>query len=290
MAVPSGPPLGRPVGRPYGSGGGSSLLKRMFGAKAAPAEADPVPGIGGYIYPRGPAGETGYPGSTSSRRTNPSFARKNTFQENTAPWNPIEAQQAERQDTAGEFHGGLPKDGTLSATGVGPQYQDTEQRSNTQISQDIPGGQNQRNTRYYGGINAIVGLPASDGSGSPNRYVMDGVNGGYEMYSMERRMPYTGHGTLPVGHVPHVRGADLNGIRFTMPPPIMEPQRNGVEKPRLRGRGLPTVFVEPAPWSANSYVTTAATGGPNTPGTAAPPTDIRISPAVPRANNWRRGG
>ena len=48
------------------------FISRLFGASArtrGPADTNPHPGIGGYNLGRGPAGQTGFPGSTSQNRT-----------------------------------------------------------------------------------------------------------------------------------------------------------------------------------------------------------------------------
>jgi hypothetical protein len=265
----------------------SGIFDRLFGGpKAVAADDDPVPGIGGYVWPRGPAGATGYPGSTSARRLNPQLARRHMMAATMAPSATIESQQLARQDTAGEENGGLPR-GTLAETGVGPQYQDTEVRSNPVISAHHDGYQ-QRNTTRPPRQNS--GGPASDGQGV-NRYAFGGEAGGFESHSVERQIPYTRHGPLPGQHnAKQLRGADLSGTRFTLKPPVFVPQGDGFGKARRSQRNRPTVFAEPAPWSAQFYDTTAATGGPDDPGTPATVRNIHVSPAVQRANNWRRGG
>lgn len=48
------------------------VISRLFGASArsrGPADTNPLPGIGGYSLPPGPAGQTGFPGSTKQTRT-----------------------------------------------------------------------------------------------------------------------------------------------------------------------------------------------------------------------------
>jgi hypothetical protein len=280
----------------------AGFLGRLLGAQQqSEAASDPVPGIGGYIYPPGPVGATGYPGSTSSRRINPQLARKNAGRGVTgggigAPNNPVQAQQAHRQDVAGEFHGGLPIRDSSSATYVGPQYQESEVRSKPRLSQGVP-GPNVRNTWFQQGN--VPGAPASSGPmgtsvpAGPNRFVWGGVNGGVEINeALERKIPYApkGRGNPVPAAGKNVRAATLDGIRFTMPPPVMVPQRDGYGTARRNQGNRPTVFTEPAPWSAQFYDTTSATGGPDSPGTAAPVPSVYVSPSVPRSNNWRRGG
>jgi len=47
----------------------AGLIARLFGGRDRPPDPNPLPGIGGYHMPPGPAGQTGFPGSTSARRT-----------------------------------------------------------------------------------------------------------------------------------------------------------------------------------------------------------------------------
>jgi hypothetical protein len=51
----------------------AGLIARLFGGKTATTEgpAEPAPGVGGYTAGTGPAGQTGFPGSTGQRRTFP---------------------------------------------------------------------------------------------------------------------------------------------------------------------------------------------------------------------------
>lgn len=49
----------------------AGLIAALFGGKAKPPDPNPLPGIGGYDMPPGPAGQTGYPGSTAQTRTFP---------------------------------------------------------------------------------------------------------------------------------------------------------------------------------------------------------------------------
>lgn len=49
----------------------SRLIAKLFGGRDRPPDPNPLPGIGGYHMPPGPAGETGFPGSTSATRAHP---------------------------------------------------------------------------------------------------------------------------------------------------------------------------------------------------------------------------
>jgi hypothetical protein len=48
----------------------AGLIARLFGGRERPPDPNPLPGIGGYSLPAGPAGQSGYPGSTSATRMN----------------------------------------------------------------------------------------------------------------------------------------------------------------------------------------------------------------------------
>lgn len=48
----------------------AGLIAALFGGRRRPpVDTNPLPGIGGYRMPPGPAGQTGFPGSTSTTRT-----------------------------------------------------------------------------------------------------------------------------------------------------------------------------------------------------------------------------
>lgn len=47
----------------------AGLIARLLGGKAKAGPAEPAEGVGGYDLPAGPAGQTGFPGSTSAVRT-----------------------------------------------------------------------------------------------------------------------------------------------------------------------------------------------------------------------------
>jgi hypothetical protein len=47
----------------------AGLIAALFGGRARPPDPDPLPGLGGVSTPPGPAGQSGFPGSTSSTRT-----------------------------------------------------------------------------------------------------------------------------------------------------------------------------------------------------------------------------
>jgi hypothetical protein len=47
----------------------AGLIARLFGGQTRPPDTEPAPGLGGVSLPPGPAGQSGFPGSTSSTRT-----------------------------------------------------------------------------------------------------------------------------------------------------------------------------------------------------------------------------
>lgn len=282
--------------------------------------ADPNPGIGGYVHARGPYGEGGYPGSTTDTRTNPPGAAEKLHD---GDWNRGEGThlrsparkwqnflvQQERVNIPGSENGGIPFHGPASA--VNPdRVRDTEDRHLQVISKDIPGNNNQRNAVYQGGRKAQPGIehtykPAPNlGNYSdysevtvPNRHVYGGINGGTDTIQdrlQNRRMPYTGHDGFrgDLGHARgSVRGAILDGARFYQKPDteLNQGGRFGAYGARENVLHRPTVFQEPAPWSAQYYDTTSSVGGPDNPGQPAVVQNVYVSPSVER-KSWRRNG
>jgi hypothetical protein len=305
----------------------AGFLASVFN-RGAVADPDPNPGIGGYTTPRGPDGQSGYPGSTSTTRVNPELAaaklhdgdwgrqdgsRHLRFGSRRMPT--ITQQQANVIPPPAQ-NGSLPFQGPDSKTNPHTPglngVTDTEQRPRIIISEGIPGGERQRNTVYYGGLQAVPGevrayrsapnpgmLPY-DSHGEPvdqvSRYVFNGINGGTDALDdllEAREMPYTGHRDYR-GGLRHARGsrrgAVLDGNRFYQAPDT-ELDQGGAYGRRARGsqRHRPTIFAEPAPWASRFYDTNAATGGPDTPGTSSQvKSQVHVSAsAAPRG--WRRG-
>jgi len=226
----------------------AGLIAALFGGKSAP-DTNPLPGIGGYDMPRGPYGEGGFPGSTPA-----------------AP--PVHPQTAmgrrERQLTASQAQQewGILPSRRVNGTPRQPyarnkaQADRTEVRSSPVLSAGVPGNENQRNTRYYGGQKA-----APDGV---NRYVFGGINGGAESYAVDRRIPYRIH-ARPPGYRgdSSVRGGDLSGQRYTMAAAQNLNQGGNGSFGISRQRGpnhRPVTFTRPGPWSANYYDVAPDTG------------------------------
>lgn len=303
----------------------AGLLARLAGRSGGQADPDPNPGLTIPAPARGPAGETGNPGTTSYTRLNPAAAaEKRPFAPlrpvRTPPWGrnvarpryaTVVEQQANVIPEPAE-NGSLPYQGPAAKTNP-DSVRHTERRGRIVTSAGIPGGQRQRNTTYYGGQAAIPGAPhtyrsASKGDGFgitessiPSRYVFGGVNGGTDALDdmmQDRRMPYTGHhGTLqeiePVKGLRSVRGAVLDGTRYYA---IADTELNqgGAYGRSARGtptrRHRPTIFTEPAPMNSQLYDTTTSTGTPDVAGSHAQVVDqVHVSPSVGR-RGWRRGG
>jgi hypothetical protein len=287
--------------------------------RPAAADPDPHPGIGGYRTPRGPAGQTGYPGSTAATRQNPQaaadeladapvFRRRGggraVVRRRAAT---ITAQQAD-VIPAPARDGSLPYQGAAAKTNP-DRVRDTEKRPRIITSQGTPGGERQRNTVYYGGRQAIPGQEHTyrsapkGGRGTTevsvtSRYVYNGVNGGTDALDdmmTARRMPYTGHGPgsgQPGPARGSLRGAVLDGDRFyTAPDGMTEGDQGGAfGKARRSQRHRPTIFSEPAPMNGEFYDTTSDAGGPRVAGrNRQVVSQVHVSPRAAR-RGWRRRG
>jgi len=292
-----------------------SFLGGLFGKRQA--DSDPHPGIGGYLTPRGDLGETGYPGSTSTTRLNP--------EQDTRPRTPEFPQQIygrpahrRRMLTIPEqqasvipppaHQGGIPwhgPDSKVNPQGPGQSgVRDTEVRRHTIIGGAPEGGQDVRNTKYYGGVKARPGETRTYRSAPqgrhfeitevsvPNRHYkdFDGLSDSLQA----RKMPYTGHDEFR-GNLGHARGsrrgAVLDGARFYQQPDTELNQGGGFGAVRTAQRHRPTVFQEPAPWSARNMVTTAETGTPDSPGADSHVVDnIEVSPSTGRRSARRHRG
>ena len=106
------------------------------------ADADPVGPIGGYRYPRGPMGQTGYPGSNDTV----------LILDQTPPHpTPISAQPGQLQSNPDEFYGGVLWEGPMAAL---PVQLPRERRWYPRVSQNTT-ATDQRNTTYFGGQQAL---------------------------------------------------------------------------------------------------------------------------------------
>ncbi|MGH7240543.1 MAG: hypothetical protein ACREHG_10860 [Candidatus Saccharimonadales bacterium] len=244
----------------------AGIIQALFGGKSRPPDPEPLPGQGGYAYPRGPYGETGFPGSAPGAvPTKGQGPGDIQHQEETVTGNQEEWDNLPPGNWMGRAAWRIPTDRRG--------HRDTESRTDPDISSGIPGNERQRNTRYYGGRRA-----APDNT---NRYVYNGVNGGYESYSFERVMPY------PRGF----RGAQLEGLRYYADADQFTTQGGSYGIAREQGPNhRPTTFAEPAPWTTNYYDTTDSVGTADSPGSGGQsPNAVYVSPEVPR-QTYRRGG
>jgi hypothetical protein len=223
----------------------------------------------------------------------------------------------ELQATPGTFYGGQPLrtgpgfdlagQNPLSgaAAAGGHSQRDTTTpwtAAQPEISGGVPGSQNVRNTiaqRYKaapGQPHTYMSSSRPDQKGSSpgfaeaspvtveSRFVWDG--GGVQSWAVERRMPYTGS----QAGLNSVRGAVLDGTRYYVTGQADEFLNAGQGQygiARFNGpRHRPTVFAEPAPWSANYYDTTPSVGSPGNPGPADQAPDlVYVSPQAGRASN-----
>lgn len=289
----------------------AGLIAALFGGKSRPPDPDPLPGQGGYAMGAGPYGAGGFPGSTSATRTfrgtNPRIAKVRA--DTNYGITPVTQARYEMQhNSPAEFFGGpMLKTGAGNDTAGGelgtlaahdPRATTTlYSQAQSQISLGVPGAQNVRNDvalKYKaapGQVHTYQSAPRGDqGNGPteaaasavtvPSRFVFAG--GGVQTWSVQRQMPYNGRGD-------GARGAALDGTRYyaTGAPEFANGGQGQYGVGRLRGPNhRPTVFVEPAPWSANYYDTTAATGTPDNPGSGGQAPDmVYVSPTAGRASN-----
>jgi hypothetical protein len=303
----------------------AGLTKRLFGRTPAP-ETDPLPGQGGYTAPPGRTGEGGFSGSTALTRTfrgaSPRDAKVRA--DTDTGITPVTRARAEMQhNSPAEFYGGQPLktrpgfdlaginplSGAAADGGHSVREGETPMTARQpQISLGTPGAGNVRNEiaqRYKNAPGQLheyqsasrgdlppVNPNGQDSSGNvhpdraaspvtvPNRFVFAG--GGVQTWYMEREMPYGGRGD-------GARGADLNGQRYyaTGAPQFLNAGMGQYGAARLAGPNhRPTMFQEPAPWSANYYDTTAEVGTPAAPGTPGQaPGLVYVSPSAGRASN-----
>ena len=268
-----------------------------FFTKTRP-DPDPNPGIGGYDYPRGPYGATGYRGSTSDVRNNPPAAESKLANDY------VPRRSRQRWHTFAEQQARFNTD-NWDVTFHPERVRDTETRDHTVISAGTPGGENVRNSRYRGGLQAQPGTARryksapNPGMGKPqtitqdSRYVFNGVNGGLDIHQdtlVNRRMPYTGQDGYR-GNLRHarggIRGAVNDGTRFFQGPPVLVSQGGAYgEETRGKNRHRPTLFSEPAPWTSRYYDTTRNTGTPGNAGTESQvQTMVHVSPQAGARRN-----
>lgn len=285
----------------------AGLIARLFGGGSKPPDPNPLPGIGGYSMPAGPDGETGFPGSTSAVRTFKGASPRDVKlrEDKLRGTQTVTQTRQQMQDNSpAEFFGGPmlhTRPGMNDTAGANPlgkdgqpedSVRDTEtpmNRRQPQISTGTPGAENVRNSaaeRYKNPPGQQHAYRSSPNPGKPvtpvtvqNRFVFAG--GGVQTWYMERQMPYTGRGD-------GARGADLNGQRYYAEgaPAFVNAGQGNYGDARLMGpQHRPTVFAQPAPWSAQYYDTTADTGTYDAPGPSSQVVEASyVSPNPPRSN------
>ena len=288
------------------------------------AQPDVNPGIGGYTEPQGPTGGTGFPGSTTSVRTFQGASPRNVklrADTNTGTQTVTET-RAQMQGTPATqmggpmLHTGAGNDTaganplTSSQRAGGHSVRQTETpviRRQPQISTGTPGSANVRNQialkyqnrpgemhEYLSRNRPDQGTPSPGGDGTggggpgtyqpvsvQNRFVFAG--GGVQTWWMEREMPYGGRGD-------GARGAYLNGQRYYAEgtSELGFSNAGGGQyggNPRSSIQSRPTIFQQPAPWSAQFYDTTESVGTYDSPGSSSQVAQsVFVSPQPPRAN------
>jgi hypothetical protein len=263
----------------------AGLIQALFGGRSRPPETDPLPGQGGYDMPPGPAGQTGYPGSTGSTRT---FSPRNLRAAKLPARGNINADliRQELQSTPATNKGG-PTDGTVPGNETagghplgrqgGHSVIDTTtpySQAQSQIGVGTPGAQNVRNqvAQDYkarpGQVRTYMSAPRADqaqlapseggaGIGAisvpvqvQSRFVFE--DGGNQTWHVLRRMPYTGRGD-------GARGAVLNGNRYYasgQADQFADGRMGDFGIARRLGGKRPVSFTQPGPWTSDFYDTT----------------------------------
>lgn len=283
---------------PYGEGGfpGSTSPTRTFNTRTprvAKIDADTNSGINNALGTAGDLRQASYRGDVPGAAA--AGPRATSL---TVTPQPLNVQQLQENDPPAEFYGGYPlksRPGYADNVGLNPPHvRDTEFPRTVEgryldIAAGVPGGLRQRNTRYYAGTQARPGEPAAAGMGKspggPDRYVYDGINGGFQSYQFTREMPYGGRGD-------GARGAALSGLRYYANADQFTSQEGAYGQARMAGPNhRPTTWTEPAPWTSGYYDTTASTGTPDSPGTDGQQLQAAyVSPDPGRVTGWRRGG
>lgn len=118
----------------------AGLIQALFGGKTRPPEPDPLPGQGGYAMPPGPAGQDGFPGSTSATRT---FTPRNTGVAKLPPRGgvPLRGVQTTRSSYRGDQQNPVEPPRSPRATGL----------VTTERSEAVDELQTNSGAEFYGG-------------------------------------------------------------------------------------------------------------------------------------------
>lgn len=160
--------------------------KRRTGLKGrSPRAALPEPGIGGYDYPRGPYGKTGFPGSTPA--SSPTHSQGRDGRKDRAPYSEpiggqayaaLEGQQAEYYDLPPHRPGGDPSQPRArQARSTSPEHRMTPHIGGAPGSQNVRNQIAQRYKAVPGQIRAYRPSPNPGKTGArpggPSRYHPD---------------------------------------------------------------------------------------------------------------------
>jgi hypothetical protein len=168
----------------------AGLIARLFGGRSRPPDPNPLPGIGGYSMPPGPAGQTGYPGSTSATRvygrgTSPRAAKLNVDQLNGANTMLGTTPEVRQHSYRGDVRGARTANPRTTPVVVAPQ---------TQIRQDL---QHNSDAEFFGGPELHTG-PGNNTAGA-NPLSAARAAGGHSVRDTEtpvtQRQPVIGVGT-----------------------------------------------------------------------------------------------
>jgi hypothetical protein len=227
-------------------------FKRRTPRSKPPTMTDPEPGIGGYDYPRGPFGATGFPGSTpASPRTKteqrPDGARglrQLDPEANQAEWAMLPTRRVNgtpRQPYARQMRSTAPETRMTPVIGGAPGSENVRNqvaqryKARPELVREYRASPNPGKTgavldgpsRFHPGT-VVHGHP--DGKPVPgmapqpgyppmvavqSRYVSD--EGAQEGYAVNRPLLFAKGGTpaaQPPGAAPHVRGGRYSGLRY----------------------------------------------------------------------------
>lgn len=251
----------------------AGLMELLFGKRTP--DTDPLPGIGGYDSPRGPVGEGGFPGSTPAapithpQSTDGRRERQLTPEAAQDQWKELPTRQRSGQPRQPRARNKAQADDTL--------------RSYTPIvGANAPGSQNVRNSvaqrykavpgvtrEYLSAPNPAINGGKSAGptdadtviGGNPTPVIVQSrfvsMEGAQESFATDRQIPYKiHHRSGDYQGAPSNRGADLDGLRYTM---ASKEQIAGLPNgqfgiARRRATSVtrrPVRFEQPGPWTAN---------------------------------------
>ena len=167
----------------------AGLIAALFGGRSRPAaDTNPAPGVGGYRLPPGPAGQTGFPGSTAQTRTfrgnNPRAAKLRT--DSNSGWESglSDTPQTRQASYRGDVRGAATSNPRLTPTATSRQPVITEQMQETPAT-------------FYGGPMLRTGPGNNLAGGNPGHAAA--AAGGHSQYDTvtpwSHAQPVIGTGT-----------------------------------------------------------------------------------------------